>query len=585
MRKLVTKFFFFWVVYNSRKKEVKCIRFLLAVLQVHAVLDGVSAGEMEEALETMPHALDDAFEATLKRIQDQPENRRALGMKALMWISYAQRPLLIGELVDVLALKSSERSLNQRHRPSPRLLLECCFGLVSLDDESSVVRLVHYSVQEYLLSHRSRLFPFGGEIVAEKCLRYMLFDAFDTGSCVSKKAIISCLADYPFYGYNCRYWGHHVRVAGGEMIQTLAMQFLQSRPHFARSYQLSQWKLGRRKVYWRPEEGNSCTGLHLACAFGLDQIAKELLDTTMIEIDFPTEMGTTPLIKSAAGGHGECIRMLLDRGADVTKENWYGPALHCAAEAGAITSINMLLSMNVDVNTKDHHGRTALYCATLSGHLNAMEILLSNGADVNAGDRIGETPLALAVIWQQSKDMVQLLLNNGANTELMLEHNDNGTALHEACSVGNEAIARLLLEHKSNVNATDDIGSTPLHLAVRTNNASLLHVLLEYGANIDAKDNERQTPLHWASEYGYRDSATKLLEWGADTEATNDRGLTPLQFAFLGSHTEIISLLLSAGAHVDVKTEGDKDALEWALDNKGVLRLQGSQPQRSSRPS
>lgn len=293
----------------------------MAVLQIHAVLDGVSAGEMEEALEKMPHALDDAFEATLQRIQNQPENRRALGEKALMWMSHAQRPLRIGELVDVLALKSSERSLNQRHRPSPRLLLECCFGLVSLDEESSVLRLVHYSVQEYLLDHRSRLFPFGQEIVAEKCLRYMLFDAFNTGSCSSKAGIVSCLSDYPFYGYNCRYWGRHVQIAVGERIQNLAMEFLQSRPHVARSYQLSQWVLGRRNVYWRPEEGNSCTGLHLACAFGLDHIAKELLDTTFFDIDLPTEMGTTALIKSAAGGHGECVRMLLDRGADVTKES------------------------------------------------------------------------------------------------------------------------------------------------------------------------------------------------------------------------------------------------------------------------
>lgn len=568
MPSLVPNILFHVSVYNSLEMEVKSDRFLLAVLQVHAVLDGVSAGEMEEALESMPHAPDDAFEATLKRIQSQPENRKALGMKALMWISHAQRSLLIDELVDVLALKSSERSLNQRHRPSPRLLLESCFGLVSLNEESSVVRLVHYSVQEYLLDHRSRLFPFGEVIVAENCLRYMLFDAFNTGSCVGREAIISCLADYPFYGYNCRYWGHHVRVAGGETIEKLAMQFLQSRPRVARSYQLSQWMLGRKKVYWRPEEGNSCTGLHLACAFGLDKIAKEFLDTTFIEIDLPTEMGTTALIKSAAGGHGESVRMLLNRGADVTKENWYGPALHCAAEAGAVTSIDVLLSMNMDVNMKDHRGRTALYCATLSSHMNAMEALLSNGADVNAGDRM------------QSKDTVQMLLNNRANTKLLLRHNYN-TILHTACSVGSKKTAQLLLEYKSNVKATDDNGCTPLHLAAGTNNASLLHVLLEYGAKIDATNNHRETPLHCASKSGCKDSVMKLLEWGADTGGTNHRGLTALQLAFLGSHNEVISLLLTAGARVDVKTEGVNNALEWELDNKGVLGLKGSQPQRS----
>ncbi len=224
-------------------------RFLLAVLQIHAVLDSVSAGEMEEALDTMPQGLDDAFEETLQRIQVQPENRKTMAMNTLMWISHAKRPLLIGELVDVLAIKSSERSLNKRNRPSQRLVLECCFGLVTLDEESSVIRLVHYSVQEYLLEHRAGIFPSGEELVAEKCLRYLLCNAFSTGSCPDQGTIEACLTDYPFSRYACCYWGHHVRDAASGKLEQLAIEFLYSRPHVARSYHCSQWILGCKKVY------------------------------------------------------------------------------------------------------------------------------------------------------------------------------------------------------------------------------------------------------------------------------------------------------------------------------------------------
>jgi len=185
---------------------------------------------MEEALDTMPQGLDNAFKETLQRIEDQPENRKALAMNALMWISHAKRPLLIGELVDVLAIKSSERSLNKRNRNSLRLVLECCFGLVTLDEESSVIRLVHYLVQEYLLEHRARLFPSGEGLVAEKCLRYLLCNAFLTGSCPDQKSIEVCLASYPFYAYTCRYWGRHVQDTISGKIERRAIEFLFSRP-------------------------------------------------------------------------------------------------------------------------------------------------------------------------------------------------------------------------------------------------------------------------------------------------------------------------------------------------------------------
>lgn len=436
-------------------------RFLLAVLQIRAVLDGVSAGEMEEALERMPKDLDNAFEETVKRIHDQPENKKALGLNTLMWVSRANRTLHIEELRDVLAVKSSTRSLHKRDRPSVRLILEYCFGLVTIDEESAVIRLVHYSVQEYLLQHYAQIFPSAENIVAEKCLRYLLFDVCSAGSCPDKRAIKAFISDYPFYAYACRYWGYHVQSADSKLIDALTIEFLHSRPHVARSYQLSQWVLGRKEVYWQPEEGDSCTGLHLACSFGLTLIAKEILESANSDIDISTKMGTTPLIKAAAGGHGDCTRMLIIGGADTMKENWYGPALHCAAEAGKTSTIKELLSSGIDVDSKDHHGRTALHCATASGHGPAIQELLSMGANINAIGSDGYGCLRMAVLWQLPVALVQLLLDNGADTEISSEHGI--TVLHEASASGAEEMVSLLLKYGANVNTKHVHGCTALH--------------------------------------------------------------------------------------------------------------------------
>ena len=57
---------------------------------------------------------------------------------------------------------------------------------------SSVIRLVHYSVQEYLYENRNLLFPSGHAIIAELSMTYMVSDVFALG-CRNKHSEISAL--------------------------------------------------------------------------------------------------------------------------------------------------------------------------------------------------------------------------------------------------------------------------------------------------------------------------------------------------------------------------------------------------------
>lgn len=513
------------------------------MLQIHAVLDGVSAGEMEDALEAMPESLHGAIEETLQRIERQQPSRKALGMQALMWISHACRPMLMSELADALAINLSTGTWNPRHRPIPKFILESCYGLATLDEESSLVRLAHYSVQEYFVLHQKRLFPAGEEAVAKTCLIALLHEASASGTCLDESAIQSYLASFPFYRYSCRNWGRHVRISADTgNVNPLALTFLRAQPHVARSYQFSQWDLGRKKVYWQPQEGDSCTGLHLACTFGLEQLAEELLGTAGITIDIMTAMGTTPLIKAAAGGHRGCVRMLMDRGADPSKENWYGPSLHCAAEAGAFCTIEELLLRGVDVDLKDSHGRTALDCATTSGHVGAMQMLLANGANVNASFD-GSTPLWLAVSLEQPLEVIQILLEHNADMEI--ENEEGVRVLHEAAIKGSEETLSLLLNHGADIDSKDFLAFTALHWAAAKGYKSIVKILTERGAELDARSHDGLTPLYCAAEEGNLGSVQLLLKAGADPESRDDEGLTPVQAATKENHSEIVSCLLN----------------------------------------
>ena len=76
--------------------------------------------------------------------------------------------------------------------------------------------------------------------------------------------------------------------------------------------------------------------------------------------------------------------------------------------------IQALLELGADVNVRDYKGKTALHRAATAGFLASMEVLLANGADIEAADTQGETPLCDAVRAGRV-DAVALLLERGAD--------------------------------------------------------------------------------------------------------------------------------------------------------------------------
>ena len=110
--------------------------------------------------------LGDAYGATLSRIKGQGGERSRLGMATLMWISYAERPLKADELCHALGVEIGSPNFNTDNVPSIGTLLACCHGLVVVDKEASTVRLIHFTLQEYLRAH-SELFGTSHSTMAE----------------------------------------------------------------------------------------------------------------------------------------------------------------------------------------------------------------------------------------------------------------------------------------------------------------------------------------------------------------------------------------------------------------------------------
>ena len=562
-------------------------RFLLAVLQVRAILDEPTVHDMNTALGKFPRGLNDALDSTLSRIRDQQDGRQRIGLETLMWVSHAKRPLLVIELSEALAIRLGDNLLNRDSQPRPGIIVDCCMGLVTVDEETSEVRLVHFSVQEYLHAKQGILFPDAENIIAGACITYSLFDVFGEGDgCRSDiLSIVDLIGDHPFVRYACRYWGAHAKCTSKVEVEDLALDLLRSSRHRACSYQLFQFIRGRKERYWEPKEAASCKPLTLATIFGLDRLVKRLFDNGEAALDGMTTMGSTALIVASSEGNRTMTDHLLSGNADVTLQNCYGTALHCTAEAGKAACIPQLIAAGLSVDFRDQYGRTSLHCAAISGQIETMGVLLKLGADVNAqcdsdGYDSGCTPLRYAVLGEYTLEVVKLLLEEGAKLNPSVI--PIVTPIHDAAALNLQDALKLLLGYGLDANAKAANGSTPLHFAACNEHTEAASILLAHGADINAQSNDGVTPLYIAAECKLKETLKLLLDNGANPNLETDEQLTALDVALREGFVDIALVLVEASAkrgrkHTTIKApcdfgKGSMDAVQLPLDSVVVSK-------------
>ena len=139
------------------------------------------------------------------------------------------------------------------------------------------------------------------------------------------------------------------------------------------------------------------------------------------DINAQNHMGWPPLVYACRGDNGEHpdeVLRLLELGADIDVRNYKGKtALHCAAKAGFLTVINLLIERGTTVDATDNNGETPLFEAIRSTIKDgekqraALEALLTKGANPNVKNGKGLTPMQIAQRMRRAdaKKIVELL--------------------------------------------------------------------------------------------------------------------------------------------------------------------------------
>jgi len=97
-------------------------------------------------------------------------------------------------------------------------MVSACAGLVTVDERSDVIRLVHSTTQEYLERTLTEWSPTAQKDIATTCVTYLSFNAFEAGFCSTDTEFEKRLRSYPLYDYAARNWGHHARPDSTEMV-------------------------------------------------------------------------------------------------------------------------------------------------------------------------------------------------------------------------------------------------------------------------------------------------------------------------------------------------------------------------------
>ncbi|KAJ5592115.1 hypothetical protein N7537_009019 [Penicillium hordei] len=551
--------------------------FLLAQLYFESLIGRRSAKSTRTALKELSKGFNDypydrAYDNAISRIKGQIGEQTDLAMQTLSWLTCAKRPLTSLELQHALAIEEGESTIDEENMPEVEDILAVCSGLVTIENESGIIRLVHYTTQEYLERKKDLLFPTAENDISRLCVTYILFDTFGSGICESDEAFDERLQSYPFYPYVVWHWGHHVKLTG--TLYPAVMDFLKHQTKIDASEQAVHVRRHSIPKDWSQSFPRQRAGLHLAAYYGIEEavsfflrhgspvdichnggwtalkhaISGDHLNVTQYLLSHGADPNgisqhhDTPLSSAAQYGKDAIVRLLLERGADVdAPSGWYGSPLVAACDNGLLKTVEILLNSNANINSKSELYGSPLQAAAGAGHWNLVRFLLDKGADPNSQVDDVDTGLQSAAFHGQ-EEIVQILLSHHADVNQQSRR--HGNALRAASMNGNQQIVQMLLDSGANINAEHELG-TALIAAVTKGQCLIAKMLLDNGADIHGRGRPHGTALHAAASFGNIKIVQMLLDRGADSSIRAGIYKTPLRAAITRGHQDIASLLRS----------------------------------------
>jgi ankyrin repeat protein len=285
------------------------------------------------------------------------------------------------------------------------------------------------------------------------------------------------------------------------------------------------------------------TPLYSAIILGDEEIVKILLPLEDINLSTKIINGNTLLMGAVEAGKAEIVKLLVERGANVSEPaRGYTPLLKALQTENNEIATFLLSRPDIEVSPRSPEGWTALFAAVHEGYEQIVKLLLDRGIDPSERIDDGLTPLHLAAA-TGLEEIVKLLLSI-PNIDVSPRFATGTTPLLAAAATGYDRVVILLLSRGANLLEKDENGVTALHSAILGEHKDVINVLLDSGADIEARDTDEKTPLHYAVNANHVKVVELLLKRGADARAVDKNGHTPFLDSVVRGRKDIVDLLL-----------------------------------------
>ena len=278
------------------------------------------------------------------------------------------------------------------------------------------------------------------------------------------------------------------------------------------------------------DETTNCqdTVLHLAVLNGCEGVAEILLSRNA-SVNAKDINGFTPLHLASKENKINIVSLLLQNGAKINETTRaLEMPLHIAAKNGHTEIVQTLISNGAPINSRNRHGFTPLY-HSVKVYLEGEQLERERKAPLVYG--LQDTKISTHRLIQ----IVEVLLKNSADINTLYATSPyittQETLLHMAVGKCNFNMVQLLMDYGANINAkgTDPHECTPLLKAVNLNNTNIVEILLQNGANLKYSDGH--TVVHRAIRW--EDSRViPILLANCDLKKIKDKfGRTPLEYS------------------------------------------------------
>jgi ankyrin repeat protein len=314
------------------------------------------------------------------------------------------------------------------------------------------------------------------------------------------------------------------------------------------------------------------TPLTIASKFGQLEMTKYLLDKGL-DIEATNNDQDTPLIVAASSNYFEVSEYLIQKGAKLSESVLYyascngnielikliistgypldyenkGYALSGSVENNQEETSKYLLSIGADINWAYNGVFNALNRACSDGNLEAVKFLAENGVDINDEGK----PLD-AAIENGQKEIVEYLIKKGVDVNAVEIRQDgekaglkSGSALSTATFFGWYDLVEILLENGAELEYQNECvdKDTVIITAAERGSKNILEYLIKSGSKINYHNEKGETALMRAVNNGYIENVELLLKYNAEIDLKNKDGDTALDIAKKRNNKAIIKVL------------------------------------------